>query len=155
VRWAKRDQLHVTLLFLGQTDPAEVGRLEEAMVLTAAQHGPFEATTSDAGGRIDDRRGGVAWLRLADRSRTFRDLARELDWRLGTNVYATSRPRPHVTVARRMDQTLLEDLRAVAAGLKVTFTIDRIGLYRSHAEPGGSRYEALAEQLLTAGPASS
>jgi RNA 2',3'-cyclic 3'-phosphodiesterase len=149
-RWAKREQLHATLLFLGQTDPAEVPRLVEAMALTARQHGPFTATTTLAGGRFDDRRGGVAWLVLDDRQRRLRNLAREVDWRAGTNVYANSRPRPHVTVARRIDQQLLADLHAAADGLYASWTFDRMILYRSYAEPGGSRYEALAEQPLTA-----
>jgi 2'-5' RNA ligase len=148
-RWAKREQLHATLLFLGQTDPAEVPRLVEAMALTAEQHAPFTATTTLAGGRFDDRRGGVAWLVLDDRQRRLRSLAREVDWRVGSNVYATSRPKPHVTVARRIDQQLLADLHAAADGLHASWTFDRMVLYRSYAEPGGSRYEALAEQPLT------
>jgi len=120
------------------------------MSLTALQHAPFATTTGEAGGRTDGRRGGVAWLRLDDHRRAIRNLARELDWRIGTNVYATARPRPHVTVARRVTEAMLADLRAVAPSVQVTFTSDRIVLYRSHGEPGGSRYEAIAERLLTA-----
>jgi len=148
-RWAKREQLHATLLFLGQTDPAEVPRLARAMALTALQHGQFSATTTFAGGRFDDRRGGVAWLVLDDRQRRLRNLALELDWRVGSNIYANSRPRPHVTVARRIAELLLTDLHAVADELQASWTFDRMVLYRSHADPGGSRYEILAEQLLT------
>jgi 2'-5' RNA ligase len=153
-RWAKREQLHATLLFLGQTDAGEVPRLVEAMALTAPQHAPFDATTTIAGGRFDDRRGGVAWLVLDDRQRRLRNLARELDWRVGSKVYANSRPRPHVTVARRIDEQLLADLHAAADGLQATWTFDRVVLYRSFSEPGGSRYEVLAEQPLTAAMAS-
>jgi 2'-5' RNA ligase len=148
-RWAKREQLHATLLFLGQTDSAEVPRLTEAMTLAAQQHAPFAATTTFAGGRFDDRRGGVAWLGLDDRQRRLRNLARELDWRAGTNHYANGRPRPHITVARRIDERLLADLHDTADGLHASWTFDRVILFRSHAEPGGSRYEVLAEQLLT------
>jgi len=149
-RWAKREQLHATLLFLGQTDPAQVPRLADAMALTAAQHAQFSATTTIAGGRFDDRRGGVAWLVLDDRQRRLRNLARELDWRAGSNVYAHSRPRPHITIARRIDERLLADLHAAADELHASWTFERMVLYRSHADPGGSRYEALADQLLTA-----
>ena len=148
-RWAKRQQLHATLLFLGQTEAAEVPRLTEAMTLAAKQHGPFEATTTYAGGRFDDRRGGVAWLVLDDRQRRLRNLAREVDWRVGTNVYANRRPKPHVTVARRIDQELLMDLHAAADGLHASWTFDRMVLYRSFGDPGGSRYETLAEEALT------
>lgn len=148
-RWAKREQLHATLLFLGQTDPAEVPRLTEAMALAARQHAPFAASTTFAGGRFDDRRGGVAWLGLDDRQRRLRNLARELDWLAGTNRYVNGRPRPHITVARRIDERLLADLHDAADGLHASWTFDRVILFRSHADPGGSRYEVLAEQLLT------
>jgi 2'-5' RNA ligase len=148
-RWAKREQLHATLLFLGQTDPLQVPRLTEAMALTANQHAPFTATTTIAGGRFDDRRGGVAWLVLDDRQRRLRNLAREVDWRVGSNVYANSRPKPHVTIARRIDEQLLADLHAAADDLHASWTFDRMILYRSYSEPGGSRYEVLAEQPLT------
>jgi 2'-5' RNA ligase len=148
-RWAKRNQLHATLLFLGQTEAAEVPRLTEATALAASQHAPFEVNTAYAGGRFDDRRGGVAWLVLDDRQRRLRNLAREVDWRVGSNVYANRRPKPHVTVARRIDQQLLMDLHAAADGLHAGWTFDRIVLYRSFGEPGGSRYETLAEAALT------
>jgi RNA 2',3'-cyclic 3'-phosphodiesterase len=148
-RWAKRDQLHATLVFLGQTDAADVERLTDAMSQAANAHAPFEVMTDGAGGHVDDRRGGVAWLRLDDGQRDLRNLARDLDWRIGSNVYAVSRPRPHVTVARRIDEALLADLTELAKRVPVTCRIDRIGLYRSHSDPGGSRYESLAERLLT------
>ena len=149
VRWARREQLHDTLVFLGQVDPSDVDRLTRAMSVAAAQHAPFEVETSGAGGRVDDRRGGVAWLRLTDRRRHLRNLARELDWRFETNIFKTGRPRPHVTVARRIDEAFLDALRDCADELRLRWRFDRVVLYRSHGEPGGSRYEALAERLLT------
>jgi 2'-5' RNA ligase len=121
------------------------------MTLAAQQHTPFNATTTYAGGRFDDRRGGVAWLGLDDRQRRLRNLARELDWRVGANAYANGRPRPHITVARRIDEQLLADLHEAADGLHASWTFDRVILFRSHADPGGSRYEVLATSRLTPG----
>jgi len=86
---------------------------------------------------------------LDDRQRRLRNLAREVDWRVGSNVYANSRPKPHVTIARRIDEQLLADLHAAADDMHASWTFDRMILYRSYSEPGGSRYEVLAEQPLT------
>jgi len=147
-RWARRAQLHITLAFLGQTDPDELPRLTEAAALTARQHAPFDVVTDGAGGRADDRRGGVAWLRVEEPTRRFDGLARELDWRVGTNLYSRGRPRPHVTVARRIDGALLADLHDTAESLRTSWVLDRIVLYRSHPDPGGSRYEALGSSRL-------
>ena len=86
---------------------------------------------------------------LDDRQRRLRNLARELDWRAGTNIFATESAAAHITVARRIDEQLLADLHDTADGLRASWTFDRVILFRSHADPGGSRYEVLAEQLLT------
>ena len=62
VKWLPMNKLHLTLLFLGQTDPARVPDLSEAVKRVALKHEPFDVATGDGGGRIHDRRGGVAWL---------------------------------------------------------------------------------------------
>jgi 2'-5' RNA ligase len=148
-RWARPEQLHATLVFLGQTDPAEVQRLVDAIDLAAARHAPFVVSTAEAGGRLDDRRGGVAWLNVNTGRGQLAELALDLDRLIGSGAYGGAAPRPHITVARRIDQALLDDLRATALRLRVEWRVDRIVLMRSHPDPGGSRYEALAEQLLT------
>jgi 2'-5' RNA ligase len=149
VRWAKRDQLHATLVFLGQTEPPQVGRLAAAIDVIAATHHSFEVTTGEAGGRIDDRRTGVAWLSIDAGRRELAELSLALDREIGSDTYHGHPPRPHITVARRIDQALLDDLRASAPAMRLGWPIDRIVLMRSHPDPGGSRYETLTERLLT------
>jgi 2'-5' RNA ligase len=136
-------------VFLGQTDPCEVDRLAAAMAMASVGHAPFQVTMSEAGGRIDDRRGGVAWMRIAEGTRELAGLSVELDRLVGSNTYARGAPRPHITVARRVDAALLDDLRQYAEAIRLGWVIERIVLYRSHGDPGGSRYEELAVGLLT------
>lgn len=148
-RWVRPEQLHATLVFLGQTDPAEVEPLVEAMTAAAARFAPFEVATAEGGGRVDNRGGGVAWLQVEQGGQELRELSLALDRLIGSNAYAGRPPRPHITVARRIDDGLLADLRALAPTVRVGWLVDRIVLLRSHSDPGGSRYEALAERLLT------
>jgi RNA 2',3'-cyclic 3'-phosphodiesterase len=148
-RWARLDQLHATLVFLGQTDPADVQRLVDAIDRAGPRHASFVVSTGEAGGRLDDRRGGVAWLTVNTGRRQLAELALDLDRVIGSGAYRGAAPRPHVTVARRIDQALLDDLRTTALHVRVDWPVDRIVLMRSHSDPGGSRYESLAERLLT------
>jgi 2'-5' RNA ligase len=150
VRWLPPEKLHLTLVFLGQTDASRVEALAEAIERVADGHGAFRAVTGDAGGRVGGRRGGVLWLRLADGGHEVAQLSIEIDDAIGSGTYdAAKAPRPHVTLARRATEGALADLRAAAGSLRLEWKVDRIVLFRSHTGPGGSRYEELHSSVLT------
>ena len=139
----------MTLVFLGQTDAGRVPELAAAVADVAARHAKFALTTGHAGGRAGGRRGGVAWLRLADGRHEVAQLSIDVDDALASGTYdARHAPRPHLTVARRVDEQALSDLQRSTEGLRVSWVVDRIVLFRSHTGPGGSRYEALSSSKL-------
>lgn len=146
VRWTRVDQYHATLVFLGSTDPAAVPDAVAALAGVAARRSPFEALTGEAGGFAASRRGGgVAWLRLAAGHDALAEIALELDTALGSGIYGSAAPpRPHVTLARRVDGALLDDLRAASPALATRWPVERLVLYRSHTVSAGSRYEELS-----------
>jgi 2'-5' RNA ligase len=149
VRWLPADKLHLTLVFLGPTDPARLPALIAAAEGVAGRHARFGMVTSEGGGRISDR-GGVAWLRLGDGARETADLALDLDAAFGSATYdERRRPQPHLTVARGATKEVLADLRDWASREQpLAWQVDRIVLFRSHTDPGGSRYESLGEWPL-------
>ncbi len=152
VRWLPPNKQHLTLVFLGPTDPSRVDSIAAACTQVAARHRPFEVATGDAGGRAGGRRGGVAWLRLADGGHEVARLSLDLDDTIGSDTFDAERaPRPHLTVARGVSEAALRDLGAVAKVVRLRWTVDRIVLFRSHTDAGGSRYEELASSRL--GPA--
>lgn len=152
VRWLPPEKLHLTLVFLGSTDSSRAAALASAIRSVAIGREPFEVRTGPAGGRITDRRGGVAWLRLDRGADRVTQLALALDAALGSATYGERRrPRPHLTVARGIDDNALDDLRSVAAGVELSWTVDRLVLFRSHTDPTGSRYEELEHWPLTPG----
>lgn len=149
VRWMRPEQLHLTLVFLGQTDASRVRDIVAALQRVAAGHARYGAATGDAGGRVDERpnarRGGVAWLRLATGGPETAALALDVDGELGSRTYDERRsPRPHLTVARNVDAPVLEALRKLAPSLRLAWSVEEVVLFRSHTGPGGSRYERLA-----------
>jgi 2'-5' RNA ligase len=144
VKWVPINKLHLTLVFLGQTEAARVPELAEVLARVAAQHAPFDVATGDGGGKLHDRRGGVAWLRLAEGGRQVAQLSLDLDDEFGTNTYDERHaPRPHLTVARRVSESALNDVATVASQITLGWTVDRLVLFRSHTDPAGSIYDEL------------
>ncbi len=153
VRWLPINKLHLTLVFLGPTEPVRVESISNAVRRVAQSHKSFEVVTGAAGGRVGGRRGGVAWLRLVDGGHEVARLSLDIDDAITSHTFDANRPpHPHLTVARGVGETALRDLQSVAASLRLTWTVDRIVLFRSHTDPGGSRYEELASATLGTSP---
>ena len=147
------DLLHLTLVFLGNTDSERVPDIASALARVAQRQAPFDAAISGAGGRVDDRpnarRGGVVWLTLADGAPETSALMLDVDRELDSRTYDEKhRPRPHLTVARNARSETLAALRQAASTLRIGWPVDRIVLFRSHTGPRGSRYEELSSHAL-------
>ncbi len=155
MRWVVDEKLHLTLVFLGPTDPARVPSIVQALTRVAGEHEAFSVATGEGGGRANQRRGGVAWLGLSSGAGKVAALARDVDEALGTATYGEERaPRPHLTVARGVSEEALAALREwSAARPPLDWYVDRLVLVRSHTDPGGSRYEPLASVALLTAPA--
>lgn len=145
--------MHLTLLFLGEVDPAGADVLAAIARDVATRARPFEIRTGPGGGRGRDGT-GVAWLRLAAGDRETMRIADLLAERIPAGVVAGDRaarraPSAHLTVARRATRTLIEDLATQGSGpTEVTWTADRIVLVRSHLGPDRARYGTLAMARL-------
>ena len=151
VAWLPPNKLHLTLVFLGQTDATRVTGLADSLARVAARHRPFAVTTGHAGGRVGGRRGGVAWLRLAEGGHQTAQLSLDVDEAVGSHAYdAEHAPHPHLTVARKVTNSALADLRVAAPRTSQSWAVDRIVLFRSHTGPGGSRYQELTSAPLRA-----
>src|SRR5262245_41451850 len=152
VKWLPMNKLHLTLVFLGQTDSERVDDIAERAAGVASRHSQFDVVTGDAGGKLGGDRGGVCWLRLAKGGHEVAQLSIDLDSAVGSNTYnANTGPRPHLTVARHVSAATLEDLRQLSTQIALGWTVDHITLFRSHTDPGGSRYEELASATLANG----
>lgn len=156
-RWLRPDLLHVTVRFLGATDPGAVPAIGHAMSSVAREAGPIDLATGPGAGDDRRRRGdGVAWLTLLEGRGPVRDLCAGLDRRLPLDALAPSALRPppdaHLTIARHAPGGLIGALRDELLGpTRLTWTADRVVLFRSHTgTPAGSTYEPLAESLLGA-----
>jgi 2'-5' RNA ligase len=143
-RWTDPEGWHVTLAFLGATDPEDVPRLARTLAAVAATREPFELAAGGLGAFPSTRRARVLWYGIADPRGRLAAVAREMQGALG--LEAVDRFRGHLTLARARDR-LGTDVSTVLAGVTpatARLAVDRVVLYRSHLGRGPARYEALA-----------
>jgi len=143
MRWTDPEGWHVTLAFLGSTDPASVEGLRERLATVAEAHEPTTSATGGLGAFPKPARARVAWYGVDDADGRMARLAADVAVAIGLDA---SRPlRPHLTVARARRQPV--DLRAWLASASAPegeLITDRIELMRSHTGRGPARYETLA-----------
>lgn len=140
---------HLTLKFLGATDPTRVPVLGAALQAVAAAHAPFTLHTAAPGVFPSAARPRVLWLGLAGPVARLQALQWAVEGALADHgVPRETRPfQPHLTIGRiaaaapPLPRTvaLLAALSAATAPLPVT----AIHLLRSTLGPGGARYTTL------------
>jgi RNA 2',3'-cyclic 3'-phosphodiesterase len=142
IRAVPRENLHVTLAFLGSRPVGEVDAVTDELRAAAAGVEPPLLHV----GRYRETR-SVGMLVCADEGGRASTLARELHARLARlGVYEPEQREwlPHLTVARFRERPRLRleapDLGAVAPS--------DAAVYLSRLRPGGARYEVLAKVVL-------
>ena len=140
LRWAGREQWHVTLAFLGEVDEDTVTRLAPRLERAASRHRRLGLSLAGAGAFPGPDRASVLWTGLAGDRRGLGELAMSVSAgarRAGAPPPdAGRRYRPHVTLGRCR---VPADLRAVTAGLSgyqgPAWTAGEISLIRSTLGP--------------------
>lgn len=157
VRWVKPANIHLTLKFLGETDPAAGEAVEQAMKAAVAGQVPLELSLGGLGGFPNLHRPRVLWQAVAGEVERLRTVQQALDARLALCGFdPEKRPfRAHLTVGRIRNPKRWHAANTVLARQMqdlplVTFTVDALIWYESRLGPGGARYTALAQAPLAA-----
>jgi RNA 2',3'-cyclic 3'-phosphodiesterase len=154
VRWVRTDGLHLTLRFLGPTDPSRVDAVAGAVRRAAERSEPFVVRVNGAGAFPTPARPRAIWLGVVDAEERLAALAGLVNEELDREGWPPDdRPyRAHLTLARsdgrREGPLAARWLRDRAEGLDLGVPIDRVLLYRSVTGGGPARYEPLAEAAL-------
>ncbi len=154
VRWVSPEGVHLTLKFLGSTDPAAVAGVRSAVIEAARAGGRARLVLRGVGGFPSAGRPRVLWLGLVEGTEPLARLAADLDTRLVPLGWEPER-RPfhaHLTLARCEEpaagRLALETLTRLAQDVELSWTADRLVLFRSHLGRGPARYEPLLEAPL-------
>jgi RNA 2',3'-cyclic 3'-phosphodiesterase len=151
-RWVKRDNLHVTLRFIGEVDGGAAHDIDAA--LAAVKGRGFPMAFSGLG--CFDRRGRVHTLWVAiEKSDALMRLQAKIESALVRAELEPERRKfhPHAAIARMKNGVkpghkigaYLEANNRFAAG---PFDVDRFVLFESHLGRDGPHYETLAEYPL-------
>ena len=137
-RLPRRESLHLTLAFLGETDPARLPAARRA--LFALEPPALDLTFSRLGSF--PQKGGFLWWLVADPCPELAALEKELRSLLEKEGFPLERRPflPHVTLARRVP---VPAPQGASLPRPIRARCDRVCLLRSHLGPGGSRYEEL------------
>lgn len=147
LRWNDPDGWHLTLAFMGATDPAVAEALRDRLAAAVAGHPPVELRTGGLGGFPSTTHARVAWYGVEDSGGALSALARSVRAAVGADLDAPFHP--HVTLARARRRPV--DLRSVAAedaGPVGRLPVERVELMRSHLGTGPARYATLASVPL-------
>lgn len=151
VRWVRMDGLHLTLRFLGPTDPGRLTDARAAVKAAGAGQDSFEVGLAGAGTFPNPGRPRVLWLGLGRGLDTLEALTVRLSAALAEHGWPhDDRPvRPHLTLARSdgvaAGPLVAGRLLAAAADLDLRWTADRIVLFESRTGGGPARYVRLLE----------
>jgi 2'-5' RNA ligase len=145
--------LHVTLAFLGATDPALVPELSGALAAAVGPRPVAPRLALNGAVLLPRRRPQVLGAGLADPDGALAGLQSAVGEALAaTGAYAPEGRsfRPHVTVARLRPRARAP--RSVAAAPEpLEFAAPAVTLFSSRTEPQGARYDALASFALQTG----
>jgi 2'-5' RNA ligase len=159
VRWTLTDQLHLTLVFLGNVAIERVSDLCVSLDGACRAFGPFELHRSTIGAFPHLGAPRILWAKFVDHDRRLSALARAIKTEVRPFVARLDdRPfSPHVTIARvkSFDRGSVRPLAAVAAGIGdepiAAWTAQRVDLFESTLTQGGAKHHHLASIDLTAG----
>ena len=155
LRWVPAEQVHLTVAFFGEVDPARQARVEQRLSRVCARYPPLTLSLAGAG-RFGDR---ILFVKVAG--------DREQLGRLAMSVAAAGRRsglaledrpwRAHITLARTRqgDAGLRELARALDGYRGDPWTAGELHLMRSRLGAGedrGSSYQTVARWPLTGRP---
>ncbi len=155
-RWTRREQLHVTLKFLGNVDSQLVDDLTGTVAHACARFGPLQLSARGLGMFPNPRRPRVIWVRVADRHERLGALHRIVE--TASAAFTSEKREPaftgHATLGRctALNRKETVALATLAAGMEHRpfgeWQADAVEIIRSELGPGGSRHTVLAALSL-------
>ena len=153
VAWAKPENLHLTLKFLGETSSERVAALSLACVEAAKACPPFTLTTNGSGFFPDERRPRVVWVGLSGAVAALEALQQQVEACLSVQGCSPEiKPfRPHLTLGRCKSPNNIAQLAKHLQSYPLpalSFTVSELVLMQSQLNPAGAIYTPLQRARL-------
>lgn len=151
VRWVRPEQMHLTLVFLGEVADGFADAVRQPLAVACSSHRVFEAQPGGIGAFPVPRRARVIWVGLKRGGDELVRLQHSVAAALGPLGFRPEeRPfSPHLTLGRFRVPVDLSGATAREFTAS-TFPVRRIVLIRSELRPDGPRYTGMADVPLAA-----
>ena len=152
--WIAEKRLHLTLKFLGEQSPDQLGAMHSALARVARSHRELLMVIGGVGAFPNFRRARVVWMAVGPDPRLellHHDVEVACE-QLGLELAARAF-RPHVTLARvkaPLDEERARRLRRIARKMDVRaeFVVQSIDLMQSDLSTAGPEYAMIASAAL-------
>jgi len=156
VHWVPPRNVHLTLKFLGDVLPSNLGIIEEMLEAEAAKISAFDVGIEGSGAYPSTHRPRVLWVGL-DAPRTLGLLQNAMERGAAQLGYAKEERKfsPHLTIGRVRQYASGADTRRIQVALAETkigdlgnFQVDAIHIYKSELQSAGAVYTKLFSAKL-------
>jgi len=149
VGWVKKENLHLTLKFLGETPVEKLETLKSNLSSGLNGQTAFSISLAEAGGFPNLNRARVIWVGVSEGKEKLAELAQKVEEATVPLGYPSENRdfSAHLTMGRvkdfRLSEGLLAKVRACTFEVKGIIVSEAV-LYQSELAPGGSVYTPLA-----------
>lgn len=158
VRWVSRDNLHLTVRFLGELPAKGVEHLIEGVREAARELRPYRLKFAGVGAFPSTQRPRVLWIGVSEGTLHLEDTAAKLDKALLARGFGTAgeKFRPHLTIGRVRalpgSPGLTQALSMIRPPAEEpAMAVRGLAVMKSTLTPKGPLYERLFEAELSAG----
>jgi RNA 2',3'-cyclic 3'-phosphodiesterase len=141
IRWVRKENLHLTLAFLGYVNDEEIPNLIERLELALDQTCGFDLIFDEIVPAPDRDNPKMIWL-VGPTNRELGILHEKIGRAVGFQVREHREFRPHITLGKVKRKLLKSDDRIIktAGKFSVTFPVSSIELMSSELSENGSEY---------------
>jgi 2'-5' RNA ligase len=150
-KWVRPDNIHLTLKFLGNINPADIEKIGRAMVGAVSEFETFNLVAAGIGVFPGVNRPRVIWVGLKGQVQLLFAMQRRLEDNLAVLGYKKEK-RPfkgHLTLGRFRQNVNRETIRRVLQEFgnlaSEEFTVRRVIFYKSDLKPTGAVYSELQQ----------
>jgi 2'-5' RNA ligase len=152
--WARKDNLHLTLKFLGDTSVARIETLSQVAQRAANTVAPFEIAVEGCGSFPPRGQPRVIWIGIDDPSGKLTKLQQALEQECDASGFARApRPfHPHLTIARIPKPQGSRQLAAMHQEIgfnRETISVSELVVIRSELLSEGSRHTVISRHSLS------
>jgi 2'-5' RNA ligase len=158
VSWVAKDNLHITLKFLGETSPERLRVLEELLVGVSAGFPPFSLAAAGGGAFPGKRNPRIFWVGFPEPLELVGKLQQNMENALSGAGFPREDRRfhPHITVGRvrgalppAWGERFVQSLSGREFG---TVPVTLLRLFESRLSPGGAIYTVVRDFPLGGNP---